>query len=179
MANPQRVTAELQRLAAVGESLNSGYNRGGWLYAAALVAFGTWAKAVEAAGFTYDDIVIRPLTKPQVLARIKALVASGAPPVATTQEPRLVAAACRHFGTWGAAVKAAGGVMGPKKWTPARVVEAIRADVAAGLAMNTMAVIARNWPLYQAGRRRFGTWALALGVAGAIPLTAVSEAHDD
>lgn len=165
MANPQRVIAELKRLAEAGESLNSAANRGGWLYAGAVVAFGSWGAAVQAAGFDYESIAIRPLSAAQVVTRIQGMVESGAPVTANSQDPRLRSAALRHFGSWSAAVLAAGGLPGPKKWTPARVIEAIRADVAAGLAVNAVAVTGRNWPLYQAGRRRFGSWGGALEVA--------------
>ena len=39
-----------------GHPLNSGANRGDWLYAAALLAFASWRNAVVAAGLSYDAL---------------------------------------------------------------------------------------------------------------------------
>jgi hypothetical protein len=63
----ERVVQELRRRAARGHPLNSGANRGDWLYAAAMLAFGSWERAIEASGFAYDDIKIRALKKAGLL----------------------------------------------------------------------------------------------------------------
>lgn len=165
MPKGERVIVEIRERAARGHPLNSGANRGDWLYAAALLAFGSWKNAVAAAGFSYDDIKIRPFTKAEVIATLKPLVATGAPILRAQHEGRLVAAAHRHFGGWDAAVKAAGGESGPRKWTRQRVLDRIREDRARGLKVNAVAVHKRDVNLYQAGRRRFGTWAAALEAA--------------
>lgn len=165
MYKGERVIDEIRERAQRGHPLNSGANRGDWLYAAAMLAFGSWRNAVVAAGFSYDDIKIRPFTKAEVIATLKPLVATGAPILATAHEGRLVAAARRHFGGWDEAVNAAGGDAGPWKWTRPRVLDRIREDRARGLKVNAVAVHKRDVNLYQAGRRRFGTWAAALEAA--------------
>jgi hypothetical protein len=43
------VVKEIRARAAQGMSLASGANRGDWLYAAAVLAFGSWGKAVGVA----------------------------------------------------------------------------------------------------------------------------------
>jgi hypothetical protein len=165
----ERVVHELQRRAARGHPLNSGANRGDWLYAAAMLAFGSWERAIEASGFSYEGIKIRALKKDEVIEKLKELVATGDPILAVEQDTKLVYAANRHFGSWKDATAAAGGVAGPTKWTPERVVEAILAEQEQGLAVNSVAVMKRNKNLYAAGRRRFGTWAAALEAATGEP----------
>ncbi len=51
----KRVIKEIQRRGKKHQPLNSGANRD-WLYAAAVRAFGSWAKAINAAGFDYVTI---------------------------------------------------------------------------------------------------------------------------
>lgn len=165
----ERVVQELKRRAARGHPLNSGANRGDWLYAAAILAFGSWASAIEAAGFPYDAIKIRAFKKDEVIAKLKELVATGDPILAFEQESKLVSAASRHFGSWRDATTAAGGVAGPRKWTAERVIAAIHAEQERGLPVNSVAMMKRNKNLYSAGRRRFGTWAAALEVATGEP----------
>jgi hypothetical protein len=165
MNKGERVIDELRERAERGHPLNSGANRGDWLYAAAMLAFGSWRNAVVAAGFSYDDIKIRPYTKAETIAMLKPLVATGAPILSKEQEGRLVAAAHRHFGGWDEAMKAAGGDARARKWTRQRVLDRIREDRARGLKLNAVAVHRRDTNLYQAGRRRFGTWAAALEAA--------------
>lgn len=134
-----------------------------------MLAFGSWERAIEAAGFPYDAIKIRALKKDEVIAKMKELVATGDPILAVEQESKLVAAANRHFGSWRDATAAAGGVAGPTKWTAERVVEAIRDEQEQGLPVNSVAMMKRNKNLYAAGRRRFGTWASALEAATGEP----------
>lgn len=168
----ERVVQELKRRAARGHPLNSGANRGDWLYAAAMLAFGSWQRAIEAAGFPYDAIKIRALKKDEVIAKMKDLVATGDPILAIEQDSKLAGAARRHFGSWRAATAAAGGVAGPSKWTHERVVEAIRLLQEQGLPVNSVAMMKRSTGsrnLYAAGRRRFGTWAAALEAATGEP----------
>lgn len=162
----ERVLKELERRASRGRSLGSGANRD-WLYSAALQVFGSWKKAIEAAGHSYNAIKQRPLTRKEVLAKLKAIAALGKPVLAAHQQPRLATAAIRHFGSWRRAVKAAGGTSGIGRvtWTPARVIDAIRAAERDGLPTNSARVMRRDRNLYMAGRRRFGSWAAALAAA--------------
>jgi len=134
-----------------------------------MLAFGSWQRAIEAAGFPYDAIKIRALRKHEVIEMLRELVATGDPILAVEQDSKLVSAAKRDFGSWRDAVAAAGGLAGPTKWTRERVVEAIRFEQEQGLPVNSVAMMKRNRNLYAAGRRRFGTWAAALEAATGEP----------
>lgn len=158
----QQVLTEINRRASVGHPLNSGANRGDWLYAAAVRFFGSWGAAVEATGHVYFAVRLRDFSAEEVLNRIADLAASDEPLLAG-RHPLLRMNACRHFGSWKAAVEAAGCKV-PERgfWTPDKVVAQIRDDLARRLPVTTLAVIARNGPLYGAARREFGSWAKAL-----------------
>jgi len=160
-----RVITEIQRRAAAGQSLKSGDNRGDWLYAAAVKNFGSWGKAVQAAGFAYRDIKTRPLTKTQLRSQLRALV-KGGQPVLAKDHPELRRAAVRHFGSWRDALADVGD-KNPTvtRWTKANVLAAIREDIEAGLPVTSNQMRRRNENLYAAGRRRFGSWAAALKAA--------------
>jgi len=162
----QAALDEIRRRAAAGQPLNSGANRGDWLYAAAARFFGSWGAAVAAAGFDYDEHKQVDLSAGEVLRRIRALVAEHGQKVHAGDHPLVSAGARRHFGGWKAAFEAAG--CGPPEtltWTREAVVAAIREDLANGLRVNSVAMVRRNGKLYVAGRRRFGSWAAALVAA--------------
>ena len=137
-------------------------NRGDWLYAAACRFFGSWGKAVEAAGIRYPSVKRADLDRSELLSRIRNAAEAG--PLLATKHTLLSANALRLFGSWKKAVKAAGcaGALPQPLWNKARVIEQIKADLANGLPVNTLAVIARNQPLYGAARREFGSWVKAL-----------------
>jgi hypothetical protein len=119
-AKAKRVIAELKRRAARRRSLASGANRGDWLYAAAVLAFGSWGKAVQAAGFDYEahrqrPAAARPTLKApaphltpmeKVVARIREVALQGVPDL-QRRDLNLLMAAQREFGSWDAALKAA------------------------------------------------------------------------
>ena len=160
------VIAELKRRAAEGRSLGSGANRGDWLYASAVNRFGSWAAAVEAAGFDYQDIRQVPVTAERTLDRLRAVAAAGES-LRATDHPNLAYLAKRHFGGWAAALGAAGLAAPSKatKWPPERVIERIRADRDAGLSIMPGAVNSRDPSFYAAARRRFGSWEEVLAAA--------------
>lgn len=182
---PNDVIAEIRRRHGLGHPLKSGANRGDWLYAAATKRFGSWGAAVEAAGFDYPkglrpplaDSEARhlthcecfsserrpdPLTKDEVLSRIREAAARGEP-LRVTRDTLLASGARHHFGTWKAGIKAAG-IEWSKfpKWTAEAVVARIREDISNGLSVYATDVIAREETLYQSARRRFGSWGAAL-----------------
>jgi len=161
MRTKQDVIAEIQRRADVGHPLNSGANRGDWLYAQAVKQFGAWGEAVEAAGFSYADIKTRPMTRQEVIAELEELGKSGEP-VRSAEHRKLHHAARGHFGTWRGALLAAGidPDMG-RRWTRASVLRSLRAEVEAGRPMGANAMRRRDENLYMAARRSFGTWAAA------------------
>jgi hypothetical protein len=163
--SPEAVLAELRQRAAAGRSLASGANHGDWLYAAAVRFFGCWGAAVEAAGFHYGDFREADLSADDALRRIRRAAEAGLP-LRSGNFPLEASAARRHFGSWEAAVEAAGCALPSRcKWTADDVLARIREDLTRGLSLGTMAVLARDPHLYSAARRRFGNWAAALAVA--------------
>lgn len=111
------VATRLKALHEKGAPLHFGGLRGKPyqnIVTAAIRLFGSYAKALEAAGIDYDDIRrIRRnwWTKEKVIEEIQALEKLGERlSYATMQDayPGLVAGAARLFGTWGQAVEAAG-----------------------------------------------------------------------
>lgn len=164
MKTKDKVVKELRRRARAGNPLNSGYNRGDWLYAAAVKHHGSWGAAVQAAGYDYDEIKIRPLTAAEVKAEIQKLAASGKKVLAAGQG-RLAEGARRHFGSWKSALQAAGLPDTHFKWTPERVIDIIRRRQNRGQPVNPMAILRADPNLYAAGRRRFGSWDAALDAA--------------
>jgi hypothetical protein len=163
------VMDEIRRRAADGRPLNSGANRGDWLYSQALAKFGSWGAAVEAAGFTYADVRTRPMTEQEVIAALAGLAKTGEP-LRAGDHPRLHRGAVRHFGTWRGALRAAGcDPISGWKWTRARVLRALRAEVEAGRPMGANAMRRRDENLYMAARRSFGSWAAARDAAAGEP----------
>jgi len=81
MRNAQVVIAEIKQRARAGKPLNSGANRGDWLYANAVRYLGSWRAAVETAGFDYDEVNQRrpkkPITREEVLSKIRELSTQG------------------------------------------------------------------------------------------------------
>lgn len=161
------VLAELRNRAARGRSLASGANRGDWLYAAAVRLFGSWGEAVAAAGFDYEQVREVALSADEVLRRIRHAAEQGKK-LRARDFTIEAAGARRHFGTWGAAVDAAGCELPSlRKWTPEKVVTQLREDQRRGLPLGSLAVIRRNEPLYGAARRCFGSWAAAIAAVAA------------
>jgi len=160
-----QIITEILHRATEGYSLKSGDNRGDWLYSAAVNHFGSWGKAVQAAGFDYKKITTRPLKKAEVLRQLRELVKTGEP-VLASDHPKLGRAAVRHFGSWKAALEAAGD-KNPTvtRWTKTNVIAAIRQDMEAGHSVASNDMRRRNENLYMAGRRRFGSWAAAVDAA--------------
>jgi hypothetical protein len=165
---PKKVVAELRRRAKDRHPLNSGANRGDWLYAAALRAYGSWGAAVQAAGFDYDSIRQRgPMTADDVLAGIQRSARAGERLLAR-QHGQLAEWAKQHFGSWAAAVRKAGHEPASNvKWTAERFADVIRGEVRGGRPVTSLAVIDRlGEGFYKAGCRLHGSWQGALQAAG-------------
>jgi hypothetical protein len=159
------ILCEIERRSAAGLPLNSGANRGDWLYAGAVRFFGSWGNAVEATGITYSSVKQADLNRDELVTRLRAAAEAG--PLVAGEHRLLASNARRLFGTWKKAVKAAGGNVPSKKtWSKERVVEEIEAEVRRGLPVTSVCIMKRNQPLYGAGRREFGTWRKALKAAG-------------
>jgi hypothetical protein len=156
------VLDEIRRRANTGHPLNSGANRGDWLYAGAVRFFGSWGKAVEAAGIRYQSVKQAGLSRAELLVRIRKAAAAG--PLIAGEHQFLQSNARRLCGSWKRAVAVAGCELPSyrKIWSQARVIEAIKDDLDRGLPVTSLAVIRRNQPLYGAARREFGSWRKAL-----------------
>lgn len=153
------VLDEIRRRAHAGHPLNSGANRGDWLYAGTCRFFGSWGAAVEAASVNYESVKQADLSREELLARIRDAAEEG--PLVAGDHTLLASNARRLCGSWKRAVKMAGCEL-PRLWSQERVIEMIKTDIENGLPVNTLAVLARNEPLYGAGRRESGSWQKAL-----------------
>jgi len=153
------------------------------LMRAACYYFGTWQKAVEAAGIVYADVrKPRHWTKEAILARIRELYAGGHDlswtHVSRVADPQLASVAIQknRFGSWRAAVEAAGfdyeEVSRYRRWSPERVIEEVRTLAHDGQPLNSKAVQRQHCALFTAGRRHFGSWDRALTAAGLDPAEA-------
>lgn len=158
------------------------------LVSAARRTFGSWPRAVIAAGC--DPTRFRrvlPWTADRIVEAI-LIRAIRCEPLGTdsTRPQSLVEAAQRVFGSWSAAKRAAGidpraqsqvrapsQMMAPRpdgrRWTDAEIIEAIRIRFRNRKKVNANAVRIDDRPLHSAARRHFGDWGKALQAAGFDP----------
>ncbi|MGQ9524726.1 MAG: homing endonuclease associated repeat-containing protein [Armatimonadota bacterium] len=119
-----------------------------------------------------------------IIAEIRRLHAAGSDITQSRMEAidgKLTSAAIRYFGSWGAAVEAAGidysqvAALGRQrraqkvtKWTQERILEEIRRLYEAGEDLSSAVVRRKYLPLYATARRKvyFGSWAKAVTAAG-------------
>ena len=149
--------------------------RGGYcdsaLVAAAAARFRSWHRALVAAGVRApDEKPTRAFrwTAERVIEAIQNRYVQGLPLV-RGHDRHLASAAVRRFGSWRAAVVAAGipSVEKPKPhrtWTAQRVIEAIVAHAASG--HDLVRVRRTDSGLEAAARKHFGSWRKALAAAG-------------
>lgn len=146
--------------------------------------FGSWNAALEAAGLDpeairHPAIEKRPAgfwSEERVLSALRTHAAQGhalAAHAMDALEPGLVPTAQRLFGSWQAAVQAAGydyeAVRLTKAWTPDAVAARIRAAEAQGADLSDQTAQALAADLYGAARQHFGGWQQALAAAGLSP----------
>ena len=151
------------------------------LVRAAAWHYGTWKRAIETAGLSYDDVSkYRRWTKERIVAGIREYQAAGGDlswrVISAEGAPALAAAAVRKnvgFSTWFDAVTAAGidyeKVARYRHWTPQRVVEEIQQLAEKEAPLSSKLVQGNHPPLYNAAKRRFGQWDAALLAAGIDP----------
>lgn len=194
----EKILARIVALSQREQPLNPSYLRDKYrgLVRAAEVQFGTWPKAVAAAGV--GPIVLRRAsrwTRDGVIRTILARALENAPLSSRTVQPRsLFESARRLFGSWRAALAAAGVpesappgsvtadlAAGPdidrtappqrpgQIWTAQTVIDAILTRLREHKPMNANAVRDDDMPLYRAGERHFGNWGKALIGAGLDP----------
>jgi hypothetical protein len=173
------ITAEIKNLHDAGEPLNYSAAEAGHLnlVRAAAWHYGTWRRAVEAAGIDYESLSrYQRWTKKRIVERIQELHKQGEDlswrSVSTNLDPSLAAAALRPngFNSWREALAAAGidveNVTRYKYWDHEKVIKAIRARKRSGEPMSSRSLQNSDQSLFCAARRRFGSWDKALEAAG-------------
>jgi hypothetical protein len=175
--NPMKVIRAVRERAAAGKPmhlvavLDDGQRR---LVSAATVHIGSWGAACRAARIREPFRLRTPASPEMVTAEIQARYRAGKPvyqaAVIDDGGDRLVSGAKKCIGAWTRALELAGIPRSfwkqerlPPIWPKERIVQEILSRIRAG-----RSVIGRGVPptLYQAGRKRFGTWRLALEAAG-------------
>ncbi len=164
-ARMQEVIDAIRARAAQGLPLSSTYRDDGALYTAAKRTFGSWKRALKAAGYAMSPPVA--WSEEKVLQEIAALRQRGQPLVRVYDtNPQLYWSAKVRFGGWIKALAAAGLDVKPRRrWTKRLVIEAIHDRPPEALS--------RTWredkPLFTAAIRTFGNWEKALRAAGLNP----------
>jgi hypothetical protein len=150
------------------------------LYSAACARryYGSWRRAIESAGLDYDLIRGSHFwSRERIIEAIHEIRASGASlnwSAVNRNHSGLYRAARRreNFGSWQAALRAAGVALEPKtiarQWTKRRIIEEIRKLHREGQDLSQKAVMASNGALLAAAKspRYFGTWRRAVEAAG-------------
>jgi hypothetical protein len=173
------IIAEIRRLKNEGAELNYATAESEYLnlVRAAAWHFGTWRRAVEAAGIDYESLCkYKRWNRDRIVARIRELKHEGAElswrAVSTKVDPPLAAAALRPngFKSWPEAVQAAGldinDIARYQNWSAERVLREIKALHRAKQPLSSKAIQYGNQKLFCAARRRFGSWDGALEAAG-------------
>lgn len=173
------IIAEIKRLHNAGEELyySKAEDNHLNLVRAAGWHFGTWRRAVEAAGVDYESLSrYQRWDRKKIVERIRELHSEGQSlhwrAVSTQVDPPLAAAALRPngFHSWRDAISAAGfhieDVARYKEWDHDKVLKAIRARKRKGLSLYSKSLQIEDQSLFCAARRRFGSWDGALEAAG-------------
>jgi hypothetical protein len=172
----ERFITRLRTRYANGEPMNSRaiMMTDAALYGAGRKLFGTWAGALAAAGFDFEELNGRASkwTRERIVDFLRKTHAAGGKVNSTAME-RMGRAAIKQFGSWDAALQASG--IDPtavrlrrQAWTKHDVVLAIHQAHAAGEPLNDGAV-RRN--MRAAGCSLFGSWDKALLASGLDPAT--------
>ena len=177
------IIEEIRRLHGRGEELNysSAEEHHLNLVRAAAWHYGTWKRAIETAGLSYDEISkYRRWSRERIIAGIRDYQAAGGDlswrVISAEGAPALAAAAVREnvgYDTWFEAVTAAGidyeKIARYRHWTPERVVKEIQELAEKKAPLSSKLVQSNHPPLYNAAKRRFGQWDSALQAAGIDP----------
>ncbi len=165
----ERLIAEIQSRHREGRPLSSGCLNNGSLVRAALRLFGGWRAALQAAGIPGVRIPRAKWDHQRVLDEIRTQKRKGVPLRKTSVGQSLYLVACRRFGSWRAALAAAG--VSPadlpsecERWSRQRVIDEIQSRHRQGLSLAYGAP--DNGQLGAAGQKWFGSWRAALKAAG-------------
>lgn len=175
----ERVINAIHRLDRQGIALNyaSVHKVHGGLPQAARKLLGSWNDTLRAAGYDPEQIRAnrRPWTRDEIIDLIRRRAAAGLPVASYNIAPLSAEIASRRlFGSWKAALRAAG-VPNPSTefpiWTKVSIIEGILMRQMAGEALHCFAAAHQVPRLYDAARRLFGSWRDALREAGIEPDT--------
>ena len=147
------------------------------LLAAAIRYFGSWQKALESADIPYTEVrKYRRWSKESIIQEIQQLSSQGVDlsfrAMALSQHNAMVYAAIRtkYFGSWRAALEAAGLVSEEiyryRSWEQGEILDEIRRLNSEGVDLSSKAMDESSNRLIATARRRFGNWGKALESAG-------------
>lgn len=169
----REVVRRLRAEARAGRAMNHAavQVRESSLHQAATRLFRSWDKALGAAGMNPDDIrLLRTWTKADLIRRIQELAWRLPAGRIGTHDRRLPSMGQALFGSWSAALRAAGAEYWsgrPRwRWTKRDILRTVRARARGGLSITASAVHASARGLYIAARREFGSWPAAVQAAG-------------
>lgn len=140
--------------------------------------FGSWKKAIKAAGLDYNSITYAKIdywNKKRIIAEIRGFARTGvrlASKFVQTYHGDLYSAALDCFGLWGKAVEAAGldydSIREKRKnyWNAKRVLAQIRRLARTGFRLSQKSTEHEFGDLVAAARRHFGNWGNAVETAG-------------
>jgi hypothetical protein len=173
----QKVVKAIADLKARGGKLNQAeaarHDLG--LYYAGRAYFGSWEKAITAAGLDYNAIRRSGFwNRARVIEQIRARKRAGLPLHVSAVEKdagRLTSAAGVYCGSWGKAIEAAGfdyaAIKRQKEWPRPIIVSEIRRIKREGVDISTTTEVRRKYRiLHAAAIRHFGSWRAALKSAG-------------
>lgn len=170
---PAKILAAIREAHRRGDDLAHGaiQRRDSGLEDAAVSRFGSWDRALRAAGL--DPRRVRKTnrwTRKSILKAILAINGSTRHCDVERSNSALTNAAMRFFRSWGRAVRAAGldylGCKAPKKWTLDRIQDEIRSRVRCGLTLRYVVIASAEPGLLRAARRNFPSWRAAVEAAG-------------
>jgi hypothetical protein len=145
------------------------------LYSASVRYYGSWKKALSAAGLEYEGRSHRKWDRKKVIKEIRKRKKNGSS-LSTfdiqKEDASLYLYAWKFFGSWKNAMKASGLRYDrpvPQKWSKDKVVNEIKKLKKKGEKVNHNYVYTYHRPLYSAGYRRFGNWRNTLKAAGLDP----------
>lgn len=162
----ERVLRELRSRHREGRCLHCTWPDNHRLASAACRLFGGWRAALRAAKVPGAPPPYQIWNRQRVLDEIQSRQRHGRPLGKQAVGQGFYCAAVRRFGSWRAALMAAGVVPPPQRerWSRQRVVDEIRAQYRQGLSVTYGAP--ENGRLGAAAQARFGSWRAALTAAG-------------